>query len=176
MATSEEQLTASMAMMQQSNTSIAALQNQIVVLTNYQNSVNTTPSIPQMVTGNTDPNTFYVYAANGVINASNATGGFIFPSGNNETRPSPAINGTVRYNSTTGSLEIYTNKWQDVGTGAAGGSGGGAISGIFYENSNTITESFTSTPGKNIQSAGPIILSDPTVVVTIANGSVWTVH
>ena len=104
-----------------------------------------------------------------------STGFFQVPVGTTAQRPANPTSGTVRYNSNSSSLEIYTNTWQDVGTGAAGGGGAGAIGGVFYENSNTISSTFTSTPGKQIYSAGTLTLSDPLVTVTIANGSIWTV-
>ena len=56
----------------------------------------------------------------------------------------------------------------------AGGAGGGAVEGVFYENDTNVTSSYTITTGKNAMSAGPITL-DASVVVTIPAGSVWTV-
>ena len=169
-----DHLAAANAAVLSSGEALADLDKQIVELTAYQDSVNTTINIPTMVAA---PNTdiYYPYSQNGVVNIGASNGGIIFPTGTTAQRPANPISGTVRYNSNSSSLEIYTNTWQDVGTGAAGGSGGGAISGVFYENSNTITSTFTSTPGKQIYSAGTLTLSDPTVTVTIANGSIWTV-
>jgi hypothetical protein len=174
MATVDHQAAANAAVLA-SDEAFADLNKQIVELTAYQDSVNTTINIPVMVAA---PNTdiYYLYSQNSVVNVAFSNGGIVFPTGTTAQRPVNPVGGTVRYNSNSSSLEIYTNKWQDVGTGAAGGAGGGAVSGVFYENSNTITESFTSTPGKQIFSAGPITLSDPLVRVTIANGSVWTVN
>jgi hypothetical protein len=151
------------------------LQSQIALSEEYKNSINLSVTIPEIVAR---PNTdiYYLYSENGLINANTSNGGFVFPTGTTEERPSDAIAGTVRYNKDSSSLEIFSTNWQAVGTGAGGsGSGGGAIGGVFYQNSNTITESFTSTAGENIISGGPIILEDPLVSVTIANGSVWTV-
>ena len=60
----------------------------------------------------------------------------------------------------------------------AGGSGGGAVGAgtdkVFYENDIGVAQSYTITSGKNAMSAGPITLGG-SVVVTIPNGSVWTV-
>ena len=60
----------------------------------------------------------------------------------------------------------------------AGGSGGGAVGTgtdkVFYENDITVAQSYTISSGKNAMSAGPITLAG-SVVVTIPNGSVWTV-
>lgn len=159
---------------QQLAAALASIQNQISVSEAYKDSINLSVTIPEIVAR---PNTdiYYLYSENGIINANTSNGGFVFPTGSTEERPLTPLGGTVRYNTNSSSLEIYTTKWQEVGTGAGGGAGGGAISGVFYENANTITESFTSTEGKNIQSAGPLTLELEDVVVTIANGSVWTV-
>ena len=60
----------------------------------------------------------------------------------------------------------------------AGGSGGGAVGTgtdkVFYENDISVAQNYTISSGKNAMSAGPITLA-ANVVVTIPNGSVWTV-
>ena len=59
----------------------------------------------------------------------------------------------------------------------AGGGGGAVGTGtdkVFYENDITVAQSYTISSGKNAMSAGPITLGG-SVVVTIPNGSVWTV-
>lgn len=175
MATVDQQAAANAAVLSSAE-AFTDLNKQIVELTAYQDSVNTTINIPTIVAGQ-DTGIYYLYSQNSVVNVAFANGGIVFPTGTTAQRPANPLGGTVRYNSNSSSLEIYTNKWQDVGTGAAGGSsgGGGAMGGVFYENSNTITESFTSTPGKQVYSAGTLTLSDPLVTITIANGSIWTV-
>ena len=50
-------------------------------------------------------------AASGVINTGSNTGGFIIPSGTTAQRPASASAGMIRYNTTTGSLEGYSNTW-----------------------------------------------------------------
>ena len=45
---------------------------------------------------------------------------------------------------------------------------------VFYENDISVAQSYTITSGKNAMSAGPITLASGTIV-TIPNGSVWTV-
>ena len=45
---------------------------------------------------------------------------------------------------------------------------------VFYENDITVAQSYTISSGKNAMSAGPITLGG-SVVVTIPNGSTWTV-
>ena len=59
----------------------------------------------------------------------------------------------------------------------AGGGGGAVGTGtdkVFYENDITVVASYSISNGKNAMSAGPITLGS-NVVVTIPNGSVWTV-
>ena len=59
----------------------------------------------------------------------------------------------------------------------AGGGGGAVGTGtdkVFYENDITVAASYSISNGKNAMSAGPITLGS-NVVVTIPNGSVWTV-
>lgn len=174
MATIEEQFAQANTAINESNQSFLELEKQIIELNNYADSVNSSVSIPNTILAAVNTDIFYIYSESGVINANTANGGFVFPTGTTEQRPLKPIKGTVRYNTNSSALEIYTTRWQDVGVGAGGS--GGAVSGVFFENSNTITESFTSTPGKQIQSAGPLTLELEDVVVTIANGSVWTVN
>jgi len=45
---------------------------------------------------------------------------------------------------------------------------------VFYENSSTITTSYSITAGKNALSAGPITINNG-VTVTIPNNSNWVV-
>ena len=63
-------------------------------------------------------------------------------------------------------------------TFAVAGGGGGAVGTgtdkVFYENDIGVSQSYTITTGKNAMSAGPITLA-ANVVVTIPNGSVWSV-
>ena len=59
----------------------------------------------------------------------------------------------------------------------AGGGGGAVGTGtdkVFYENDISVAQNYTISSGKNAMSAGPITLGS-NVVVTIPNGSVWTV-
>ena len=63
-------------------------------------------------------------------------------------------------------------------TFAVAGGGGGAVGAgtdkVFYENDIGVAQSYTITSGKNAMSAGPITLANG-VVVTIPNGSTWSV-
>ena len=58
--------------------------------------------------------------------------------------------------------------------GTAGGAAGGGTDDVFYENSNTVTQSYTITANKNALSAGPITINDG-VVITIPATSTWVV-
>ena len=137
MATLEEQMAAANAAILASSQAIEELQKQIVVLQTQQNAANI--AVNNQINIITAPNTdiFYLYSDHGVVNVGAANGGIIFPTGTTLERPVNPKGGTVRYNTNSSSLEIYTTKWQDVGTGiAGGGSGAGAVAGVFYENSN----------------------------------------
>lgn len=75
---------------------------------------------------------------------------------------SGASNGQVlTYNSTNGDLELA-----DVSATVA--------SGAIYENSQSITASYTITTNKNAMSAGPIDIASG-ATVTVPSGSVWTI-
>lgn len=50
----------------------------------------------------------------------------------------------------------------------------GATNGVFFENDNVINKSYTIPVGKNAMTAGPVTVADG-VVITVPNGSVWTV-
>jgi hypothetical protein len=50
----------------------------------------------------------------------------------------------------------------------------GAKEGIFWENGTTVTTNYTITAGKNAGTFGPVQIADG-VVVTIPDGSTWTV-
>ncbi len=50
----------------------------------------------------------------------------------------------------------------------------GAQAGVFYLNNQTITQNYTIPANQNAMSAGPITIANG-VVVTISDGSTWTV-
>jgi len=58
--------------------------------------------------------------------------------------------------------------------GGAGGAVGAGTDKVFYENDISVASSYSISNGKNAMSAGPITLANG-VVVTIPNGSVWSV-
>jgi hypothetical protein len=109
-----------------------------------------------------------ITTSRGFINAASSTGALAVPSGTEAQRPG-GVNGMFRYNTDASAFEGYTgDSW-----GAIGG-GGGATNGIFYANSNTIAQAFTSTPGQNYMSSGPLDMT-ANVTVTIDTNSVWQV-
>ena len=58
--------------------------------------------------------------------------------------------------------------------GTAGGAAGGGTDDVFYENSNTVTQSYTISTNKNALSAGPITVNNG-VVITVPASSTWVV-
>ena len=58
-------------------------------------------------------------------------------------------------------------------TGVGGATGGGSDE-VFYENSTTVTTSYSITSNKNAMRAGPISINN-SVTVTVPSGSVWTI-
>ena len=59
-------------------------------------------------------------------------------------------------------------------TGVSAGATGGGSDEVFYENSTTVTTSYSITSNKNAMSAGPISINS-SVTVTVPSGSVWTI-
>ena len=59
-------------------------------------------------------------------------------------------------------------------TGISAGATGGGSDEVFYENSTTVTTSYSITSNKNAMSAGPISINN-SVTVTVPSGSVWTI-
>lgn len=57
---------------------------------------------------------------------------------------------------------------------ASAGATGGGTDTVFYENSNTVTTSYTLTTGKNAMSTGPITINTGVAVTVPANGR-WVV-
>lgn len=87
-------------------------------------------------------------------------------------RPAPSGAQALIPVSVTG-VTVYSNGTNAYLTGGGGATGGGADQ-VFFQNSQTVTTSYTITSGKNAMSAGPITINSG-VVVTIPSGSVWTI-
>jgi hypothetical protein len=98
------------------------------------------------------------------------TDAVLLPVGNTVQRPTGA-NGYIRYNSQTTSFEGYSG-------GALGSIGGGATGAggdqIFYENGQTVNNSYTIATGKNAGTFGPVTIATG-AVVTVPTGSVWSI-
>lgn len=91
--------------------------------------------------------------------------------GTTAQRPASPVSGMVRYNSTTGKFEGYTNgAWGSLGGGATGG----GPDQVFVENGQTVTTSYTITTNYNAMSVGPITI-DAGAEVTVPDGSTWLV-
>jgi len=107
----------------------------------------------------------------GFVAQTATTGSAVMPTGTTAQRDGSPVTGYMRFNSTLGKPEVYNGSaWGSVGGGATGGGGDD----VFIENSATVTANYTISTGKNAVSAGPITINNG-VVVTIPNGSVWTI-
>ena len=92
------------------------------------------------------------------------------PTGNTAQRTAGA-SGEFRFNQELEQFEGYNGTaWGSIGGGASGSSGNE----VFYENDANVTASYTITSGKNAMSAGPLEIQDG-VIVTVPDGSVWTI-
>lgn len=109
------------------------------------------------------------------IEAATFTGtGYVkVPSGTDAQRPGSPSNGMFRYNTTSNTFEGYVSGvWGPIGGG--GGATGGGTDDIFYENSQTVTASYTLTTNKNAMTTGPVTINS-SVTVTIPDGSRWVI-
>lgn len=107
----------------------------------------------------------YVFSPNEIVMAG--TGALTLTTGTTAERPGTPTAGMIRYNSSTGGFEGYTTAWGSIGGGA---SAGGAI----YENTQSITSSYTLTTNTNGFSVGPITISAG-AAVTVPSGQRWVV-
>jgi hypothetical protein len=69
---------------------------------------------------------------------------------------------------------LKSNAAGTLSWGTAGGATGGGTDDVFYENSQTVTTSYTLTASKNAMSAGPITINSG-VTVTVPSGASWVV-
>ena len=106
-----------------------------------------------------------------VYNNFAVTSAVKLPVGTTLQRPATPVTGDMRYNSDLSQYEGYSGSaWGAIGGGATGGGGNT----VFFENSQTITTSYTVTTGKSAMSTGPITINAG-VTVTVPNGSKWVV-
>lgn len=98
------------------------------------------------------------------------TGSLRIPAGTTAQRDGSPSVGFLRYNSTLGQFEGFGAS----GWGAIGGGSGGAVNDIFYENSKTLSSSYSITSGKNAMTTGDITIASG-VTVTVPSGSRWVI-
>jgi hypothetical protein len=139
---------------------------------------NTTLSADLAVNGNTtlgnassDTITLNANTANVPNNLNfSGTGSITLPNGTTGERPTP-VTGMVRYNSTEGTFEGYSDgAWGAIGGGATGGGGDQ----VFYENELTVTADYTLTTARNAMSTGPITI-DSGITVTVPTDQRWVI-
>ena len=105
--------------------------------------------------------------AAGAVMTTAATGQANMPAGTTAQRTGSPIAGALRFNSTDVSFEGYDGtEWGSIG--------GGAEDGVFYENEQAVSSSYTIVSTKNAMTAGPITINDG-VTVTIETGGRWVV-
>ena len=100
--------------------------------------------------------------------AMNSNGFLKIPVGTNAQQPGQsgqpaAAAGQFRYNSDLGQFEGYTTSWGAIG-GGAGATGGGTDE-VFLETGQTITTTYSLTPGKNAITVSPTINNNVEVTV-----------
>ncbi|MCB9988796.1 MAG: tail fiber domain-containing protein [Rhodospirillales bacterium] len=84
--------------------------------------------------------------ARGVLDLGAATDAIVLPAGATGDRPTAGVNGMLRYNSTSGKFEGYqAGSWQDIVTGAAGGSASAPDRGIQFNSGGDFTAESTFT-------------------------------
>jgi hypothetical protein len=87
------------------------------------------------------------------------------------TRPVSPVEGQIIYETDTDTYFGWKgSSWLPIGGGATGG----GTDDVFYENSQTVTTSYTLTTDKNAMSAGPVEIDDG-ATVTVPAGQVWVV-
>ena len=116
-------------------------------------------------------NTAFVnsYVATKAVIKDSATGSAALPVGSTAQR-SPTAQGLLRFNTDLGRFEGNNG----TAWGSLGGAAGGGSDSVFYLNDQVINTSYTIAPAQNAMTAGPITVANG-VVVTVSNGSVWTV-
>lgn len=115
------------------------------------------------------PTTASGFGITDVVVKDSDTGSAQLPAGTTAERSANGA-GKVRFNTTVGRAEINSGtSW-----GSLGGASGGGADAVFYLNDQTVNNSYTIPAGQNAMSSGPITIADG-VVVSISDGSVWTV-
>jgi hypothetical protein len=134
------------------------------------NSSGGTISGDVVISGNTTISGINTIISSYVVLNSNSA--IKVPIGNTAQRSS-GTSGEFRFNQELSQFEGYNGTvWGSIGGG--GGASGSSGNEVFYENDANVTASYTITSGKNAMSAGPIEIQDG-VIVTVPDGSVWTI-
>lgn len=107
----------------------------------------------------------------GYVAKTSDTGSAKMPTGTTAQRdPTPQV-GWQRFNTTTGRPEVWNGTtWGSMGGGATGG----GTDEIFYLNNQVVTTNYTVASGKNAGTFGAVTINDG-VVVTVSDGSVWSI-
>ena len=131
---------------------------------NYQSTAPSSPTTGQ-VWVDSDDRQFYVWSGSAWISA-------ITTSTYQATAPTSPVTGQMWIDSDDNKQYIWSGSaWILVSSAGAVGGGNDAV---FFENGNTVTTNYTISSGKNAVSAGPITINNG-VVVTIPNGSAWSI-
>lgn len=134
------------------NTTATNIANVNTVATNIANVNAVAAEIPNLATK---------------VNKTSDTGSAVIPAGTTAQRDGSPANGYFRYNSSLASFEGYVG-------GAWGGVGGAQAGGVIFENSTSITSSYTLSTSKNGLSVGPISIASG-ATVTVGSGQRWVI-
>jgi len=105
----------------------------------------------------------------GKVGLTGTTGSAILPAGTDGQRDVAPAAGYLRFNLDEEQFEGYNGtEWGEIG------GGGGAVNDLFYENAQTVTESYTIASDRNAMTTGPIEIEEG-VVVTVETGARWVV-
>lgn len=117
-----------------------------------------------------DTNTYATTALS--VAKDSSTGAAQMPAGTTAQQPVAGA-GKLRFNTTLNKWEGSDgSSWSVLGAGT--GAVGGGTDSVFYLNGQTVNTSYTIQAGLNAMSAGPITIANG-AVVTIADGSTWTI-
>ena len=106
-----------------------------------------------------------------VTTKTSATGSSVVAAGTTAQRDGSPSAGMLRFNSTATSFEGYNGSaWGSIG----GGASGGGSDGVFYENDQNVTTSYTIPATKNAMSTGPITVNSG-ATVTVSDGARYVV-
>jgi hypothetical protein len=110
-----------------------------------------------------------VTTTGGYCDMSTVSGGLSLPAGNTDQRPTGIANGTLRYNTTTSSVEGYVaGVWGSIG----GGGGSGAVAnGVITLSNSVISNAYTLS--SNGITSGAVTVN---ATVTFENNARWVIN